>query len=189
MVEAPEEYAWSSYRYYIEIKKPPKWLYRDFILEYFGNKRSVAQIGYRSFVDSLTNKKYKSPLSEMVNSAILGSADFIVFVKDNFLQGRMPDKNIPALNALSDKVKMNDIFDAVGSVFGKEVAMCRNIQMYLSQRLTDEKLKDIGGHFGIGESGVSQACRRVKVKMRNDRKLAKNISVVEKKLVASRMKT
>ena len=32
MVEAPEQYAWSSYRYYTGFKKPPKWLKTDFIL-------------------------------------------------------------------------------------------------------------------------------------------------------------
>jgi hypothetical protein len=39
----------------------------------------------------------------MVSFTILCSADVIVFVKDNVLQGRMPDKNIPALSALVDK--------------------------------------------------------------------------------------
>jgi len=38
--------------------------------------------------------------------------------------------------------------------------------MFLCQRYTDEKLKDIGGFFGVGESGVSQACRRVKDKIK-----------------------
>ena len=36
IVETPEEYAWSSYRSYIGKQKPAKWLYRDFILGYFG---------------------------------------------------------------------------------------------------------------------------------------------------------
>ena len=52
----------------------------------------------------------------------------------------------------------------------------------LVKRYTGEKLKDIGTYFGIGESGVSQAIRRVKDKIRNDKKL-------EKKLSASKMKT
>jgi len=43
--------------------------------------------------------------------------------------------------------------------------------MFLCQRDSDEKLKDIGAYFGIGESGVSQACRRVKDKIRKDKKL------------------
>ena len=33
------------------------------------------------------------------------------------------------------------------------------------QRYTGEKLKDIGAYFGVGESGVSQACKRVKDKI------------------------
>ena len=40
--------------------------------------------------------------------------------------------------------------------------------MFLCQRYTSEKLKDIGIYFGIGESGVSQARRRVKDKMKNE---------------------
>ncbi len=189
LVECPEEYKWSSYPSYIGIKKPPKWLYRDFILGYFGAQISTAQIGYRGFVDALANTEYKSPLSETAGSTILGSPAFITFIKDNFLSGKTPDKNIPALSALTDKVRMEEISDAVGGLFGEDGAMCRNVKIYLSQRLTDEKLKDIGGRFGIGESGVSQVCRRVKFKMKNDKELAKNISAVEKKLIASRMKT
>jgi hypothetical protein len=42
---------------------------------------------------------------------------------------------------------------------------------------------------GIGESGVSQACRRFKEKLRNDKKLERKITKIEKKLNVSRMKT
>jgi hypothetical protein len=40
MVKTPEEYEWSSYQFYIGEKKPPEWLYGDFILGYFGKKVS-----------------------------------------------------------------------------------------------------------------------------------------------------
>jgi hypothetical protein len=54
-------------------------------------------------------------------------------------------------------------------------------------------LKDIFAEvesvFGIGESGLSQACRRVKDKIRNDKKLGRKIAKIEKKLNVSRMKT
>jgi hypothetical protein len=36
-----------------------------------------------------------------------------------------------------------------------------NVKIYLSQRHTGEKLKDIGACFGVDESGVYQANRRV----------------------------
>jgi len=54
--------------------------------------------------------------------------------------------------------------------------------MFLCQRYTDEKLKDIGAYFWVGESGVSQACRRVKDKIRKDNKLERKILKIEKKI-------
>ncbi len=74
---------------------------------------------------------------------MLGSADFIAFIKDNFLSAKKPDK----------------------------------------------ELKEIGLHFGIGESGVSQACRRVAQKIEKDKKLKKRMVRLEKQIKLSRMKT
>ena len=140
-------------------------LYRDFILGYFGKKVSIAQKEYHKFVTALINKKYNNPLDEVVSSTLLGSPDFIAFIKDKFLSGKKPDKGLPALKKLIGKGFPKNIFDEVESVFGKEMALGRNIKMFLCQRYTGEKLKDIGIYFGIGESGMSQACRRVKDKI------------------------
>jgi len=52
-----------------------------------------------------------------------------------------------------------------------------------------ERIAEVESVFGIGESGVSQACRRVKDKIRNDKKLGRKIAKIEKKLNVSRMKT
>ncbi|MBE9572764.1 MAG: hypothetical protein IMF11_19240 [Proteobacteria bacterium] len=124
-----------------------------------------------------------------MSSTLLGSPDFIAFIKDKFLSGKKSDKDLPALKELTDKASLKDIFDEVESVFGKEAAVSRNVKMFLCQGYTGKKLKDIGTYFGIGESGVSQACRRVKDKIRNDKKLERKIAKVEKKLNMSRMKT
>jgi hypothetical protein len=43
----------------------------------------------------------------------------------------------------------------------------------LCHKISGQKLKDIGLHFGIGVSGVSQASRRVQIK--DDKKLNKKI--------------
>ena len=113
---------------------------------------------------------------------MLGSSDFIAFSKDKFLSGKKSDKDLPALKELIDKASLKDIFDEVESLFGKEAALSRNVKLFLCQRYTDEKLKDIGAYFGVGESGVSQACRRVKDKIRKDKKLERKISKIEKKI-------
>ena len=75
------------------------------------------------------------------------------------------------------------------SVFGKQPPLARNVKMFLCQKYRDEKLKDIGTHFGIGDPGVSLASRRVNEKIRRDKKLERNVMKIEKKLNMSRMKT
>ena len=189
MVETPEEYEWSSYQYYIGKQKPPEWLHIDFILGYFGEKVSIAKKQYQQFVNMLDNKEYESPLMEVVSSTILGAPDFIAFIKDRYLAGKKPDKDLPALKELSEKPSVGDILDEVESVYDEDHALARNIKLYLCQRYTGEKLKDIGKHFGIGESGVSQACRRVAQRIDRDKKLKRKIGKIEKKLIMSRMKT
>ena len=189
IVETPQEYDWSSYKFYIGQQKAAKWLYRDFILGYFGKKVSSAQEGYQKFVNALAHEQYDSPLDQVVSSTLLGSADFIAFIKDNFLSTKKPDKELPALKELVKKTSIQDIFEKVELVFPKEKVLARNVKMYLCQRNTGKKLKEIGLHFGIGESGVSQASRRVAQKIEKDKKLKKKIVRLEKQINLSRMKT
>jgi chromosomal replication initiation ATPase DnaA len=54
--------------------------------------------------------------------------------------------------------------------------------MYLCQRYTGQRLKDIGRHFDIGESGVSQASRRIIQKKKEDKQFKKRIEKIEKKI-------
>ena len=108
--------------------------------------------------------------------------------KDNFLSNQKPNKELPALNGLVEKIAMKDIFDEVEAVFGTKGTIGRNAKMYLSQRHTSEKLKDIGACFGIGESDVFQSSRRVKDRIRNDKKHGRKIAKIEKKIIMSRMK-
>ena len=189
LVETPEKYDWSSYKFYIGKQKPPKWLYRDFILSYFGNDISNAQKIYQSFVKALTNEQDEGFLEQVVSSTLLGSAEFIALIKDTYLAGRKPDKNVPALKKLSERASMGDILDEVESVAGEEQSLVRDIKLYLCRRYTGEKLKDIGRHFGIGESGVSKAYRRILEKIPEDLKLRSKIEEIEKNLSLSRIKT
>ena len=84
---------------------------------------------------------------------------------------------------------MQDIFEAVELVFPQDKVLSRNVKMYLCHRNAGKKLKEIGLHFGIGESGVSQACKRVAQKIEKDKKLKKMIDRLEKQINMSRMKT
>ena len=182
LVQAPEQYYWSSYQFYIGHKTPPGWLYRDFILGYFGEKIKTAQKAYQSFVNILLGSEYDSPLKEVVSSTLLGSADFIAHIKDAYLLNKKPDKELPALKELSERASIPEIFSKVDSLFGAEQKLGREIKLYLCRKHTGEKLKTIGEHFGIGESGVSQAYRRVSKNIHEDKKLKKKIQIIEQGL-------
>jgi chromosomal replication initiation ATPase DnaA len=54
-------------------------------------------------------------------------------------------------------------------------------KMYLCQKYARMKLEDIGTYFGVGQSGVCQAARRVTARMKTDRRLKKRIDAMEKR--------
>lgn len=189
MVEMPEEYVWSSYNFYIGRKKAPEWLHREFILGHFSEKESVSQNGYRQFVLSLIGQAYDSPLRDIVGSVLLGSQDFINFIKAKFLSERKPDKDLPALRELTPRVSMETVFEEVDAVFVEDPAFSRNLKIYLSHRYTGEKLKSIGKQFGLRESTVSHASKRAKVQIDQNYKLKRKILSIEKKLKHTSFKT
>ncbi len=63
---------------------------------------------------------------------------------------------------MHDKSRLKS--EEVEFVFGKKSVLARNVKMYLCQRYTGEKMKVIEKRFGIDESGVSQANRRISQK-------------------------
>ena len=170
-------------------KKAPEWLHRAFVLGYFGEKESIAQKRYQRFVNALVGEQYESPLKDVVSSTLLGNADFISYIKETFLSDKKPDKDLPALKELAPKASMQDIFDAVDKSLGNHAKFSRNVKMYLCQKYTAKKLIDLGGYFGIGESGVSQASRRVSQWMGKDINLRREIEKLETRVKVSRMKT
>ena len=84
---------------------------------------------------------------------------------------------------------MQDVFDAVNESYSNNAKLARNVNMYLCQKYTGEKLKDIGRHFGISDSGVSQAGRRVRTWMEKDKSLRREMGKLEKRINPSTMKT
>jgi len=68
IVETPEEYDWSSYKFYIGKQRPAKWLYRDFILGYFGiGESGVSQACRRVAQKTEKDKKLKKKIVRLEN--------------------------------------------------------------------------------------------------------------------------
>jgi REP element-mobilizing transposase RayT len=187
IVELPEEYKWSSYNFYIGSKKTPKWLTRDFILGYFSEKVYAAEKKYRKYVKTLVNEEYQSPFEEVFASSMLGGLDFINDIKEAFLKDKKEDRELPSLNEISDKPGIDEIIKKTNEVLSHDNALSKKVAIYLCHNYSRKKLKEIGSDFGISESGVTQASRRLSMVIEKDRKLKKMISKIKTKLHLSKV--
>ena len=181
-VKIPEEYKWSSCRYYTIDHKAPSWLQRDFILNYFHSKQRTAMKKYRGFVHSLMGQDYENPLNSTQYSVILGSAEFVDEIKNRFLRVRYIDRELPVIRKTIERPGLETIEQVVDSVLESDVRLARQVKFFLCHRYSGKKLREIGGRFGVSESAVTQASRRISDKLRNDKKLEKLILRVEKRL-------
>jgi putative transposase len=189
MVEQPEQYEWTSYRFYIGKEKAPPWLQRQFILGYFGSPVRVAQKGYEKFVSQLVDKDYESPLKDVFGSALLGSQAFIDYIKKEFIPSRKSDRNVPALKQLANQATISDICQAVESVLGETPRLSRKVQIFLCRKHTTVSLAVIGDRFGIGDSAVAQSCSRFLNDMKTNRLLRRQVDKIEKKITMCNVET
>ncbi len=173
----PEEYQWSSYQCYIGKKQIPKWLTMDYVLGYFGKDKTARQKKYIEFVNAQIDKEYDSPLKETVASTILGGIEFVNEIKDKYLSGKKKDRNLPALRELT-KTEIEEITRGVEAELGKNRVLSKKAAIYLCHRTSGRTLREIGGHFGIGESAVSQISRRFTALLDKDKKLNKKINYI-----------
>jgi putative transposase len=185
IVKSPEEYKWSSFRYYISNGKAPKWMKRDLILSYFGTGPTAAMKMYRDFVYAVVDREYESPLAKLPHSVILGSGEFVHEIKDRFLRGKQPDRELPALREIPDRPGLEVINQLVDSVLQSDEKLARQVKLFLCHRYSGKKLREIGNQFGVSESAVTQASRRILIKQQNDKKLEKIILKIVKKLPLS----
>jgi len=63
--------------------------------------------------------------------------------------------------------------------------LAQQVKLYLCHRYSGKKLRKIAERFGVSESGVTQASRRIRIKHKNDKKLGKLIAKMVKELPLS----
>jgi len=185
IVNNPGEYEWSSFRFYISNRKSPKWLKRDMILGFFNSNPITAMINYRDFVYGLLGKEMKSPLEKPPCSFILGSEEFIGEMKERFLRDKKMERNLPGLREVMDRPDLNMLEKIVDNEIKSDKKLAWQVKLYLSHSFSDRKLREIGDHFNVSYSAVTQASRRINNKQKVDKKLEKLIFKIVKKLQMS----
>ena len=177
MVKSPEEYPWSSCRFYTEGGEP-LWLTTRFILGYFGTEVPESRRKYRSYINEKIGVENYSPLMEVVASTILGSEDFVREIREKMLHDRSPDRELPALRELKESPRTEQIYEITRKVFVDNFKLARLAGIYLCHRYSGAKLKEIGDLFLLSDSGVTQASRRFETAMKAEVQLGKKVEEI-----------
>lgn len=127
-------YRWSSYPSYIGSRKGPSWLTADFILGYFGRDEPSARESYRQFVEGVLDKESRNPLKDVFASTILGTPEFISWVREKVIEVEDPDiRNVPALRGLVPRPSLEEIGRTVELVIRKEHPLYKRFCLFVSQ--------------------------------------------------------
>ena len=158
MVDHLKDYQWSSYPVFAAYATVPEWLETGWLLSLFGDDQLEAKRRYRSFVESVQNKKIEDPSSDIVGGFILGGDDFVNWVKSRFLSKDLQDKELPQLRRLKPKLTPEDLVPSVCDEFecdrdtiirkGRKRNLVRDVAIYLSREMTGESGVSLGRYFG-----------------------------------------
>jgi len=180
LVARPEQFAWSSYREYLGVRKPPAWLDWQTVLGEIGGNRRRCRSAYRRFVEAGISTRVKSPLAEAVGGMLLGTNGWVQEWRRRLAE--QPDvPAIPAQRQLAWRPTIEDVVEAVSKTFGvasQQLLVSRRrsnkgrfAAIYLTRRLTDEAVGAIGRYFGgVSTAAISQAVRRAEARREEDRR-------------------
>ena len=69
----------------------------DWLLSQFGKTRKTSWKNYKRFVKDINIKELGNPSDDITGGCILGTSEFVNWVKDTFLKSRETIKEIPQL--------------------------------------------------------------------------------------------
>jgi putative transposase len=103
----------------------------------------------------------KSPLGNVIASTFWGGEDFIGRIRKEYLKEREIDRrNIPSVRKVLLGPTPGEIESAVGQVIGEDQSLYRKLCIHFSHQWSGWSLEEIGAHFGMRDSAVSQSSRR-----------------------------
>ncbi len=193
MVDRCKDYPWSSYPVFGGYVKAREWLETDWLLSLFDKSRKIAMERYREFVESVQREKIENPSKDIVGGVILGGSEFINWIKSNFLSKNHDYKEKPQLRSLKPGLTFEDLIPAICDEYactpetilqkGKKSNIARDAAIYLSREMTGESGVALGRCFGISGAGVTVRHGIIAEKIKNDRKLRRQINGIKKAII------
>ncbi|GEM_PF-9946 len=193
IAQKPEDFPWSSYRYYLNEEGRPSALVRRELLETLGSNENMAiqelEVFTRAGIDKEISKFYRHDRLPPV----LGKSRFIEWIKrQDYIENKTKNySEIPQQKELLSSPTISQIISLVSQVYeipretllrrgSKKYAQPRSVAMYLCRNLGGQTLNDIAATFGnCGYAAISNAVSKIKNKLLVDNKLRKRVVDIE----------
>jgi len=184
IASSPDQYIWSSYRYFTQNIVPPRYLNVDLILSKFNNNLTKAKRLYKQFVCDVLEEKKKAIEENTRKGIVVGSEEFLKHIQNRVINKSdntecpvlklLKERNVPTLEMINQLVTKN---------IKNDYRLRRKISIYLSRKYSQKKLSEIASFHGkIGYAGVSQVYRRLEQNRKRKAKLNGLIKAIEKQL-------
>jgi REP element-mobilizing transposase RayT len=164
LAEKPGDYPWTGYQQYAgEVANPPARIDTELVLSSFGSNPKEQKKAYRRFVLEALNEGHRGDYYGVRQGQILGGVEF---------EQRAHEKAGVALEpSLRISHSLPELWRALlrregheGDPGGRKRSVLLEEAAFLATEACGISQKKVGEHFGLKQSGVSRAVRRLEKK-------------------------
>jgi putative transposase len=183
-------YSWSSYRGYAGLDKAYDFVSEELVLgEFAGRATHAAKLRYRRFVEEGLLREIENPFEAVQWQSVLGSESFAQKLKEKLNSHSPYAREVTAVRRAARQSDPRKLLARAAAHYGVPVSKllqerkhgseARNVAIWLLRQRGDLTLREIGLLFGgIDYAAVSQRIRRVEVRLRRDKHLAKTCQIL-----------
>lgn len=182
MVTQPDDYLWSSHRAYLGLERIP-WLTTDWILGQFGHNAGDAIGRYSSFAADGLREGYRAEFHG-------GSFEGRVLGDDRFIEVALAQAEEP----VNPQPSIESVIDAVCSAYGltiaevsgrsrvRQISEARAVAALLVRETAGLALVELGKHLNHDLSSLSQAARRLELRIEDGSSLAERLEEIKREI-------
>ncbi len=188
LAQTPENYHWSTYRFFLNPDGAPSWLDWRTVLCEHGGTEAAARIAYRRFVEAGINAKLANPIAKAHEGVLYGSYEFVA------AHQRLIDETEAAAADRRRVITCDAIVLAVAEAFavteasirkvGRHQNWARDAAIWLCREEARMSATEVAAEFGgISLSAVSDTVRRSEERSAEQPEFNAPVEVVRERLM------
>jgi len=159
LVEAPDDYRWSSYRAVVGQAEKPEFLTTEGILARFGRGNKRAQRRFADFVKAGMKIK-KSPWDDLKGQIYLGDESFVKMALQHISEDMDILREVPKGQRYANRPELRQVFAGEG----KRDKQKRNKAIYTAYTDWGYKLQEIGDFLHLHYASISRIVTAIEKK-------------------------